>query len=41
MRGQHPDGIVLLAHEDEVHLENCLTFEQLGKEFNDYKDDYN
>ena len=27
--------------KDEVHLENCLTFEQLGKEFNEYKDDYN
>ena len=24
--------------KDEVHLENCLTFEQLGKEFNDYMD---
>ena len=23
--------------KDEVHLENCLTFEQLGKEINDYK----
>ena len=27
--------------KDEVHLENCLTFEQLKKEINDYKDDYN
>ena len=27
--------------EDEVHLENCLTFEQLEKEINDYMDDYN
>ena len=27
--------------KDEVHLENCLTFKQLGKEINDYKDDYN
>lgn len=27
--------------KDEVHLENRLTFEQLGKEFNDYMDDYN
>ena len=26
--------------KDEVHLENCLTFEQLGKEFNDYMDYY-
>ena len=27
--------------KDEVHLENCLTFEQLEKKINDYKDDYN
>ena len=27
--------------KDEVHLKNCRTFEQLGKEINDYKDDYN
>ena len=27
--------------KDEVHLENCLTFEQLEKEINNYKDDYN
>lgn len=27
--------------KDEVHLENCLTFEQLEKEINDYMDDYN
>ena len=26
--------------KDEIHLENCLTFEQLGKEFNDYMDYY-
>ena len=26
--------------KDEVHLENCRTFEQLGKEFNDYMDYY-
>lgn len=23
--------------KDEVHLENCLTFEQFKKEINDYK----
>ena len=27
--------------KDEVHLENCLSFEQLEKEINDYMDDYN
>ena len=27
--------------KDEVHLKNCLTFEQHGKEINDYMDDYN
>ena len=27
--------------KDELHLENCLTFEQLEKEINDYMDYYN
>ena len=27
--------------KDEIHLENCLTFEQLEKEINDYMDYYN
>ena len=26
--------------KDEVHLENCLTFEQLEQEINDYMDYY-
>ena len=27
--------------KNELHLENCLTFEQLEKEINDYMDYYN